>query len=125
MAARGWSASRAAWAFTLLLLAAFTGSISLGAGSVGVAVVAFLFLLAAIAVATAARAKDYFRAYPADTSPVADFHIDDLKVDDDTSAAGLDGSDSTAWPTWNAVCGGRPIRTAVRPRQARSRRLPW
>ncbi|TQL76159.1 catechol 2,3-dioxygenase-like lactoylglutathione lyase family enzyme [Stackebrandtia endophytica] len=93
MAARGWSASRAAWAFTLLLLAAFTGSISLGAGSVGVAVVAFLFLLAAIAVATAARAKDYFRAYPADTSPVADFHIDDLKVDDDTSAAGLDGSE--------------------------------
>lgn len=93
MAKRGWSASRAAWAFTLLLLAAFTGSISLGAGSVGVAVVAFLFLLAAIAVATAARAKDYFRAYPADTSPVADFHIDDLKVDDDTSAAGLDGSE--------------------------------
>lgn len=92
LAARGWTVGRAVWIFLLLLLAAFTGSAALGAGSGGTAALAFLFLLGAIAVATSARAKAFFATYPARTSPVADFHIDDLKVDDE-DVPGLDESE--------------------------------
>ena len=58
---------RAVTVFTLLTLAAFTGSIALGAKSFVTAVIAFLFLAGAIAVATASRASRYFRSRPART----------------------------------------------------------
>lgn len=92
LASRGWTAGRASWAFFLLLLSAFTGSAALGAGSGGIAALSFLFLLGAIAVATSARAKAFFAAYPVRTTSVADFNIDDLKVDEEP-AAGLDDSE--------------------------------
>ena len=91
LASRGWTAGRAGWALLLLLLSAFTGSAALGAQSGGLGVLAFVFLLSSIAVATSARAKAYFSSFPARTAPVADFHIDDLKVDEE--APGLDESE--------------------------------
>ncbi|GAA4917891.1 glyoxalase/bleomycin resistance protein/dioxygenase superfamily protein [Stackebrandtia albiflava] len=93
-AVRGWTTTRAVSAFTLLLLAAFTGSIALGASSLGTAAVAFVFLLGAIAVATAARAGQHYRDHPAEPDPVGDFHIDDLRVDEEPAPGpGLDGSE--------------------------------
>lgn len=82
---------RAAGVLTLLLLAFFTGAVALGAQSIAAAVLAFLFLAGAIAVVTAARARHHFAAEPVETEAplekVAEFHIDDLKTEDEPSEA--------------------------------------
>ncbi|HZE37528.1 MAG TPA: VOC family protein [Stackebrandtia sp.] len=94
---RSWGLPRAATVFTLLLLTLFTGAIALGARSIAAAIVAFVFFGAALAVVTAARARQIYAARPAETtSPletVADFHINDLKIDDDVEAGEVNSLD--------------------------------
>lgn len=89
--------SQVATVFALLFLTMFTGAIAMGAQSIGIGVLAFVFLASALGIVTAARAGVQFRSRPpkpeTPLETVADFHIDDLKLDDEPQASDVNSLD--------------------------------